>query len=583
MITHSTYNTASLWRATITMLVVLCLQAGCTKTTTQVPNILINNLGYLPHEAKIGFVTDPFAITFSVINVETGEIELQSPIISEPTYAAQAGDLVKTIDFSGFNKAGSYKIQLDTDEGSSYEFKIGQEIYTDALSKVLKSFYLQRCGVEVLSEYGSHKACHLNLAHYYHNEVPHEDVSGGWHDAGDYNRFAVTHSYSIALLIHQYLEAPQKYVDGHFSIPESSNGIPDILDEIQVGLRWLLKIQNANGGVHHKVSIKEWNGEHLPDQDSTRQYIFHISSTATAGAAGVFALGSGVFSDIDPTFSSKLNRAALKAWDFLDQNPVTVPLGGFTNPPDVFGGEYGDQIDLDERLFAAIELFKMTGDTEFLDFFQVNYNKFWNRSFYVPSWQDLRNFAFYSYLKLDQTTPGLDFDVYNDLLSLSKDYAESILNRTNANPYKYSLNNNEYYWGSNSIALGYAFDLIQAFKIHGNRQYREAAKDHLHYMFGRNPIGISFVTGIGSNPVKDPYHQFSALTLHPNPIPGMLVGGANYSTHLNNKPISEFQAKNYEDRFRNYMVNEPAINYTATLSYVLGYFSHPPATKEHTL
>lgn len=582
MKTLTTYLDKSVWLSLIAIPAVLWLQAGCSKTI-DTPRVLVNNLGYLPFEPKIGFTTDPYATSFSVINVETGETEFQSPITSEPYYAAQAGDLVKPIDFSSLSKSGTYKIQLNTDEAASFEFQIDRDIYREALQKILKSFYLQRCGVEVFSEYGSHKACHINSARYYYNEDFHEDVTGGWHDAGDYNRFAVTHSFSLALLIKQYLEDPLKYIDGQLSIPENQNGIPDILDEIYFGLRWLLKIQNTNGGIHHKVSIKQWTGEHLPDQDSTQQYIFSVSSTATAGAAGVFALGAGIFEKLDPAFSSQLKRAALGAWDFLSINPVTVPLGGFTNPPDVHGGEYGDQIDLDERLFAAIELYKMTENIKFLEYFQVNYNKFWNRAFYVASWQDLRNFAFYSYLSLDPSTTGLDINVYNDLLSLSKDYAESILNRTNTNPYKYSLKNNEYYWGSNSIALAYAFDLIQAYKIHGDRHYKVAAKDHLHYMFGRNPVGISFVTGIGSNTVKNPYHQFSALSPPPDPIPGLLVGGANYATHLNNKPISEFQAKNYEDRFRNYMVNEPAINYTATLSYVLGYFSDPLAIKEHTL
>ncbi|MDZ7808681.1 MAG: glycoside hydrolase family 9 protein [Gracilimonas sp.] len=544
---------------------------------------MVNTLGYLPESLKTAFITDQEATTFSLVNIENGITEFESEIASNPVYAPQAGDLVKKIDFSDFTKSGTYSIRLNTQDASSSVFKIQNDLYSKALSSVLESYYIQRCGTEIITEFWSHKACHLNDAYYYDKQENKKGVSGGWHDAGDYNKFAVTHNFTLTLLINQYLEEPHKYFDSQLNIPESGNDIPDILDEIRYGLEWLLKVQHSNGGIHHKVSIKEWSGENLPEQELDPQYIFGISSTATAGAVGVFALGADLFRDLDGEFSSILYSAALKGWGFLESNPVSVPLGGFTNPPDVHGGEYGDQIDIDERLFASVELFKLTKNAEYLDYFHINYKKFWNRSFYVASWQDFRNFAYYSYLNLDEMTPGLDPEVYNDLLSLADKYASSTLNRIKINPYRYALKNNEYYWGSNSIALSYAYDLIQAYKLTNNQEYRNAAKDQLEYILGRNPLGISFVTGVGSYSVKDPYHQFSALNSYPEPVPGMLVGGANYAIHMGNKPLSDFQAKNYEDKFRNYMVNEPAINYTATLSYVLGYFSDPQANKESTL
>ena len=331
--------------------------------------------------------------------------------------------------------------------------------------------------------------------------------------------------------------------------------------------------ENSNGGIHHKASIKKWTGEHLPHQETAQQFIFDVSSTSTAGAVAVFAKSVSVFKDFDPDFAQKLESAALAGWKYLQDNPVTVPLGGFTNPPGVDGGEYGDERDKDERLFASVEMFKLTGDAEYLEYFHLYYKDFWNSSFYVSTWQDLRNFAYYSYLSQDPSQPSIDLEIYQDISNLMNSYARKLSAQINENPYRYVLKKEEFYWGSNSVAMGYAFDLIQAYKFTGNENYRDAALDQLHYILGRNPLGISFVTGIGSNAATDPYHQFSKLSEPTKPIPGMLVGGANYYSHLNNTPISDFTAKNYEDTFENYKVNEPAINYTAALSYVSGFFS----------
>jgi endoglucanase len=91
-------------------------------------------------------------------------------------------------------------------------------------------------------------------------------------------------------------------------------------------------------------------------------------------------------------------------------------------------------------------------------------------------------------------------------------------------------------------------------------------------LLGRNTFSISFVTGIGSNPARYPYHQFSMLKYSGNPVPGLLVAGPNSSSRLNGKIISEIPGKCYEDYEKNYFVNEVAINYTAPLVYISSYF-----------
>ena len=123
------------------------------------------------------------------------------------------------------------------------------------------------------------------------------------------------------------------------------------------------------------------------------------------------------------------------------------------------------------------------------------------------------------------------------------------------------------------MALGYAFDLIQGYKFSKRVQYLQGALNQLNYMLGFDPFDIVFVTGVGSNPVVHPYHQFSMLLQKGVPVPGMLVGGANKYSRLRGHVLSNFPGKCYEDNVKNYFVNETAINYTAPFVYVAGYFS----------
>lgn len=554
-------------------LTVLLLLSGCDHEEPEAPLIKVDNVGYEITEKKVAMITNAEADSFYVIDKQSGDVIIEAPIKGIAEYDHISGDNIRPADFTGLSEPGEYYLRLNRGEEISNWFTVKNDPYSIPALTALRSFYIQRCGTRVTNSSWSRPYCHMEKAVLYHDTDRLIDSSGGWHDAGDYNKFTVTHNITLAYFLHQYLDHPDQYTDNQLNIPESGNGIPDILDEAKWGLLWLMKMQREDGALYHKVSIKAWSGEHLPQNETDRQYVFEVSSTGTAGAAAVFALASRVFKELDQDFSDQLKERALRAWRFLNENRYTFPLGGFVNPPDVTGGEYGDNNDTDERMWASVEIYKITGDPADLDYFHLNYNDFWNQSYYVISWKDLRNFSYYSYLELDLGSDGVDPKIQEELHRELIEYANTIVKQASENKYRYALKNDEFYWGSNSIGMGYAYDLIQAYKHTNNPIYREVALDQLHYILGRNPLGISFVTGVGSHAVSDPYHQLSKLQGVGIPVPGMLVGGANYVTHLNDRKISSFTAKNYEDRFENYMVNEPAINYTASFSYVAGYFS----------
>lgn len=565
----------------ILMFLLILVAVSCDEKPTE-PFIAVNLVGYHPDFQKEAFLINMEIDSFSVINAETLQAVYTGKTGDRNLPDPATGDHVTVLDFSDFKNNGTFFVSTtDGDAIVSHPFSIEDEIYSDAVLQSIKSFYYHRCGTSVRAdgEWGYHY-CHLDDApHYKHPEVR-VDVTGGWHDAGDYNKFSVNTALSAGLLLYLFDHKPDAFFDNQLGIPESGNGMPDLLDEIAYGMQWLMKMQRNDGAVYHKVSQKKWIGEYLPHEDPSVRYLFETSTTATASFTAVSALAARVFDPYDKTLADQLRNSAMLGWEYLQSNPIIQPLGGFRNPPDVFGGEYGDDNDTDERLWAAIELYRLTGDDQYIEYFMFNHSKLtWD--FRPLSWKNVHSLALLAFMEADLAGK------YTYEYSLVKEAWISHANRIMAvyskNNYKNLLRHTEYYWGSNSVGLGYAFDLIQVYRLTGQESYLQAVTDQLHYVLGRNPFNKTQVTGIGSRAVQHPYHQLSEMGEFSKPVPGMLVGGPNNYVYLRNRQISKYPGKNYEDRFQNYYVNEPAINFTAIFAYVSGMIAfHSYSNKVHT-
>ncbi|MCH8556260.1 MAG: glycoside hydrolase family 9 protein [Balneolia bacterium] len=537
--------------------------------------ISVNQTGYETDTPKIAYLVNSpdTGYYFELVNSQTHEVVFTDSIrvFRDPDPAS--GDVVGIIDFSEFNDSGSFILRMrDNHQVHSSPFSVGAKVYAGALETIIRSYYYHRCGVSVdLGDEWSYEICHLDDAPFYDNPEQRIDVTGGWHDAGDYNKFTVNTTLSASLLLYMYAENPDRFSDGQLGIPESGNGIPDVLDEISWALRWLLSMQRSDGALFHKVSQKRWIGEFLPHTDPSVRYLFEPSSAATASFAATAAIGARVMYPYNPNFAQELENAALKAWNYLILNPMNLPLGGFRNPPDVSGGEYGDTNDSDERLWAAIELYNLTSERQYLDFFINHLNRIQLRPVHPISWRNAHSLALHAFYFSD--TDGLFSQSKEDVKTALIRHADQLLDTHKRNNYDNLLKHTEYYWGSNSVGLAYAHDLVQAWKITGNTAYREAALDQLHFVMGRNPLNLSQITGVGYRAVRNPYHQLSKVGNFSNPVPGMLVGGPNNYVFLNDREISPYPAKNFEDAFRNYFVSEPAINFTAILAWVMSSLS----------
>lgn len=225
------------------------------------PPIVTNQIGYRTNSLKTAvFDGASEERTFDVVNADTGAVVYTGELSAESN-CAFSGETNRTGDFSAVTTSGSYYITYGNLE-QSYTFQIADDVYHSALDDSVRMLYLQRCGSAVEDDTFGHKACHNTLATIYGTDEK-IDVSGGWHDAGDYGRYVVTGAKTVADLLYAYQTAPQLFQDDT-GIPESGNGVPDILDEARYEIEWMLKMQDSSGGVHHKVTCAAFPGYVMP-------------------------------------------------------------------------------------------------------------------------------------------------------------------------------------------------------------------------------------------------------------------------------------------------------------------------------
>lgn len=540
-------------------------------------HVAIDQEGYLPNVQKFVFVTQPLD-SFYVIDTKTGEIQLKARLELWKSNDPSTGSTIYRGDFSALQKPGEYHIQT-SNAITSYRFKIQDSVYNDIYVKALKAFYFQRCGKKLTSDYAGkywHDQCHITDGFFHPSTGASSFIhaTGGWHDAGDYGKYVVNAGVTVGTLLMAYELFPDIFEQDHISIPESGNGIPDILDEVRYELDWLLKMQAQNGGVYFKLTRQQFAPFIMPENDKVKRYVYEISTTATADFAAVMAKAARIYQPFDESYSQTCLEAAQKAWIYLETHSTIVPPTGFHNPEGTGTGEYGDSQDRDERLWAAAELFLTTGENTYHDYY-INYYKQDGLIVAPMSWQNVRTLAHLAYLK--GLRDGVLSKIHNELRSSLISYCKNLVKTRNESGFHVLLKPGEYNWGSNSQALNQAVLLIIGFDEAQDYEFFNVALDQLHYILGANVHNMSFVTGLGTSAPMYLHHRPSASDGIKQPIPGLLVGGPNQYLQ---DPIlkSVFNAMTppalcYIDHEGSYAANEIAINWNAPLVFVAGYFN----------
>ena len=521
------------------------------------PKVNVSQIGYLPGDSKQVVVKSQNTETFQVIDTSTNK-EVYTGSFGPFAFHAASDELVRVGDFTEVNTPGTYKIV--TDVGETYEFKIGEGIYDEIFTSTVRMLFLQRCGINLSSaEAGdfAHPECHMTEATVYGTSEK-KDVTGGWHDAGDYGRYVVAGAKAVQDLLLAYEDYGIKNDD--MDIPESGNGVPDILDEARYELNWMLKMQDEkSGGVYHKVSGLVFPETVAPDAETAELVLAPISVTATADFAAVMAKASQTYQAIDADFAKKCYDAAVKAWGYI--KGLNGNYEGYKNPEDIVTGEYPDNGVKDEIFWAASELY-LAGYADVKDDLKPSLDA-------VPigselGWADISGYAYYDILR--QKPEGIN-DVVDEVNKRFFTRVEQLAER--ADSYGMMLESN-YPWGSNMSIANFGMLMRMASNLTGDDTYKNLSKRQLDYLLGANPLGYCFVTGFGVVSPKQPHHRPSQVA--GKAVEGMLVGGADNAledSYAKAVLYGQPAAMCYADNAQSFSTNEVAIYWNSPLIYLL--------------
>ena len=564
-------------RALSFSVILLCCVPGVAGRQSPAPttDIKVDQVGYLPEAPKIAMVVSGAAAdTFVVRRVRDGKIVFRGKLTA-PAAEASSGDEVRTADFSSLQETGRLYIDVPG-VGVSWPFTVGPDAYSRAFYLAMRSFYGQRCGtsVDLGPEFPGYKHGQCHPANQYHASSGRSGVKAsgnkGWHDAGDYGRYVVNSGLSTGTLLWSYEMFTDRVKSVRLNIPESGNGLPDILNEVRWNLDWMLSMQDEDGGVFHKQASERFCDFVMPEKDDLVSYVIgtgaepYKSSCATADFAAVMAIAARVYRPFDGSYAGEALESARRAFGWVEKNPGVL----FNNPKGVSTGAYGDRSCADEILWAAAELWRTTGESSFRQYVVEHYAAELPRINPTgpPAWPSVAPVAMWTYV-----LGGGTGEAAGAIRRSSIEAADEIARRTSADGYRVSLVRNDYVWGSNSVAANYGLQLLVADALAPNPRYREAAADNLHYLLGRNTLSLSWVTGVGANPLRHPHHRPSGADRNPEPWPGLLAGGPNARRQdPAMKKLPDLPpAKMYVDDQESYATNEVAINWNAPLVFLL--------------
>jgi endoglucanase len=540
--------------------------------TTQAQTIFTNQVGYKPNSEKRAFISDSEIKTFKIINTSNNEVVFNGEI-STPKYWEYSGTKVGISDFSSIKKPGKYVIEV----GNTLKpITIDNGVYVALGIQSLETFYLARASEPISEKYAGIYA--RPLGHPDDKVIIHSSAASekrpegtiisspsGWYDAGDYNKYIVNSGITVHTLLQLNEMFPEFSNKLKLKIPENSNQVPDILDEVLVNLRWMLSMQDPNdGGVYHKLTSKYFCGMITPEDDKLDRYVVMKSTAATLDFAATMAKASRVYSKYEknyPGLSNTFLVAAENAWDWAQKNPNVL----FVNPKDISTGEYGDNFIEDEKYWAAIELYLSTKNADYLNNLDAN------QQIRNPNWLQVEALGAFS---LVSNTEKIKDSKINDKINLIKQNllktADELCKIHEESAFKISINS--FAWGSNSDLANQGVLLIHAYKISGDKKYLSVAEDCLNYILGSNPLNKCFVTNFGENSPKHIHDRRSSADKIEAPIPGLLVGGPTTAARADcgeDKYSSSFPALSYTDMECSYSTNEIAINWNAPLAFLV--------------
>jgi endoglucanase len=520
------------------------------------------------HYTCLGFFTNgPKRIVIKGATDSTFQIRSASGTVLHngklgiPSLWAPSGETVRLADFSSVKTNGTCSLYC-SGKPVPGAFKISASPLQALGKAALKAFYYQRVSTPLTSTYAgtwARAAGHPDTVVNVHSSAGSGKISSpkGWYDAGDYGKYIVNCGISVYTLLALYEHFPHYMNSLDLTIPESNNTTPDILDEVRWNLEWMLTMQTADGGVYSKLTSLEFDGTIMSSESNTARYVFMKTTPATLDFAAVMAMSSRLYKTFDASFSATCLEAAKKAYAWATTNPNIK----YVQPEDCKTGEYKDDVFTDEFFWASVECALASGTPGDYTYHTTHPLPTGN----VPSWPDVGTLGLYTILTNLHAFPSGVVDSCKSRIIAT---ADKLLERQK-NGYGISMNTADFYWGSNHVAVSQGIMLLYAFYLTKNNSYLEGTSQQIDYILGRNPLGKSFVTGIGEYSPLHPHHRISEADGIAAPVPGFLVGGphtggddTSWCENYVDKP-----ATSWLDKYCSSATNEVAINWNAPLAY----------------
>lgn len=574
------------------------------------PRVRVNQVGYLPEGPKgatlVTTATTPLAWQLKDASGRVVKSGTTRPAGTDAT----SGLNVHAIDFSRYDRRGQ-GYTLTADGETSYPFDISSAAYDRLRVDALSLYYPQRSGTPILGDIAgagyARAAGHVSVAPNKGDlAVPCQpaafsqtvygepwtcdyklDVVGGWYDAGDHGKYVVNGGISVAQLMSTWERNQNAHDtdrralgDRTLPIPERGNRVPDVLDEARWELEWMLKMQVPAGKplagmVHHKVHDSEWTGLPLaPAADDKQRELHRPSTAATLNLAAVAAQGSRIFERYDRSFSTKLLNAARRAWTAANANPALYAPAADGNSG---GGPYDDSNVTDEFYWAAAELYLTTGERRYE---QAVLASPLHTAGQFPidgfDWRTMAPLAQIDLATLDNRLPkGSRVERW------VVEGADAILALQRQQPWgqPYAPASNQWAWGSTAQILNNMIVLATAYDLSRSDKYRDAVVEGMDFLFGRNALNISYITGYGDVFSQNQHSRMYAHQLNaslPHPPVGTIAGGPNSGIQ---DPVAQRLLQGcapqfcYIDDIESWSTNELTINWNAPLSWIASFLA----------
>ena len=518
------------------------------------PLFKVNQVGYMPDQPKFAYMgawlgpkfgawkprESSFAKAtedkrgWSLVDAKTGVVAFDSfvsPVLRVADVTTKegtpfTGECTYEMDFSSVTNEGVYYVRVDG-VGRSADFRIWRGAAEDAFRVHMGGLYQKRCGIAKCEPYThwTAGACHTNIVRgtfapeegklpknvrwffiiKYNTDWENGErisVSGGWHDAADYDR-RPAHLNVVNDLCAVYLMKPSNFTDGQLAIPENANGIPDILDEAEWGLRHLLAVQQKDGGVGTWIESTGHPGTgNVAEHDPMRYAV----SRATRASSLAYAAHATLLARCHEFFRAKYLSSARRAWDFaMRSEPASetfvVKWKKFKIFTDVEEVYWTEPAILPSANFikAAINLSALTGDKSYLEVLAAKSREV-DEDLRKNEWRWIAlTFAGERELGIPPQASKFVSEWERRLVKRAKDMLGQV-----ERAYAYRCPwwapgkgyCNAMSWG-NSHPLRRAQTLVAAHRITGDDAYLRAAFAALDFHNGCNPVGTTLTSGLG--------------------------------------------------------------------------------------